>query len=42
MEPTNVETEPNKDVRDRLADLKSEFNKTKKRSASLGVGNIKR
>ena len=42
MEATNVETEPNKDVRDRLADLKSEFNKTKKRSASLGVGNIKR
>ena len=42
MEATNVETEPNKDVRDRLADLKSEFKKTKKRSANLGVGNIKR
>ena len=31
-----------KDVKDRLADLKSEFKKTKKRSAELGVRDIKR
>ena len=32
----------NKDVKDRLADLKSEFKKTKKRSAELGVRDKKR
>ena len=31
-----------KDVRDRLADLKREFKKTKKRSAELGVRDKKR
>ena len=31
-----------KDVKDRLADLKSEFKKTKKRSAELGVRDKKR
>ena len=31
-----------KDVKDRLADLKSEFKKTKKRSAKLGVRDKKR
>ena len=42
MATTNVETNLNKDVKDKLADLKNEFKKTKKRSASLGVGNQKR
>ena len=42
MPTTNVETDLNKDVKDKLADLKNEFKKTKKRSASLGVGNKKR
>ena len=31
-----------KDVKDRLADLKNEFKKTKKRSAELGVRDKKR
>ena len=31
-----------KDVKDRLADLKSEFKKTKKRTAELGVRDKKR
>ena len=39
---TNIDTNSNKDVKDKLADLKNEFKKTKKRSASLGVGNQKR
>ena len=42
MATTNVETDLNKDVKDKLADLKNEFKKTKKRSASLSVGNKKR
>ena len=42
MATTNVETNLNKDVKDKLADLKNEFKRTKKRSASLGVGNKKR
>ena len=42
MTTTNVETNPNKDVKDKLADLKNEFKETKKKSASLGVGNKKR
>ena len=36
------ETFGNKDVKDRLADLKNEFKKTKKRSAQLGVRSKKR
>ena len=42
MATNNVETDLNKDVKDKLADLKNEFKRTKKRSASLGVGNKKR
>ena len=33
---------PKKDVKDKLADLKSEFKKTKKRSAKVGVLDKKR
>ena len=36
------ETTVSKDVKDRLADLKNEFKKTKKRSAELGVRDKKR
>ena len=36
------EPEPKKDVKDKLADLKSEFKKTKKRSAKIGVLDKKR
>ena len=36
------ETTVSKDVKDRLADLKNEFKKTKKRSAELGVQDKKR
>lgn len=42
MATTDEEADRNKDVKDRLADLKNEFKKTKKRSATLGVGNTKR
>ena len=36
------ELKPKKDVKDKLADLKSEFKKTKKRSAKLGALGKKR
>ena len=39
---TSHETFENRDVKDRLADLKNEFKKTKKRSAQLGVRSKKR
>ena len=41
-EVTEKEPEPKKDVKDKLADLKSEFKKTKERSAKVGVLDKKR
>ena len=42
IDEKKAEPHVNKDVKDRLADLKSEFKKTKKRSAELGVQGKKR
>jgi len=42
MATTDNKATKSKDVKDKLADLKNEFNKTKKRSAELGVKGKKR